>query len=430
MRPNLEKATYFASGSNRPAEIRGLSEIGHPIGVVARSVSKKTLKPGWISANAIAELEQLSGAGLPVFVDSGAFSEVDRGLRVVAPIDNAQWQRVFDIYDRLARALGPDLYIVAPDRVGNQAYTFKLWEKYAPEMKRLRRLGANIIVPLQGGPMALGDVYRVAVKLFGRNFLSGMPMMKGAYEPDDVIDFVATYKPQAVHLLGLGRESPLARPLAAAIRKASPGTELLMDSVLFRRLAGEGKPYTRTRRRIAQTFADELEDIARGPGMPAAFVPLPAYEEAANYPSTWMTKTAMNRFAKAAKLTRAQTRAWRQDPDAWMATGKHQKRYGAKLDAEWFKHVERALKPETTRRTIHELFGYQQLPESVNALCLDGFESRDCGRCRASFSGCCAFHGGMAHTAGQVRREGKCPIPNPPPIIGITPNGATWIPAL
>jgi len=422
----LSRATYFASGSNRPAEIRGFSEVGHPIGVVVRGWDKKTGSATWLSKPAIAELLALGGSGLPIFIDSGAFSEVDRKLNVVAPISEEEWERIFDVFEQMARAHGEHAFPVAPDRVGDQAATIRLWKKYAPRVKRLQRLGARVIVPLQRGRKSLKTMFEAATGVFGSNFVVGLPMMKGAYEPDEVIDFVAEAKPTAVHLLGMGREAPAAGMLAAGIAEVSPKTELLMDSVLFRRVTGGGVSYTDIRRRISKQFDDQLEAIARGEGLPFAFVPLPAYEHAVTHPSEWMTKKARQTFASRARLGAKQKRSWLADPDGWLASGKRQHRYGRLVDELWFAQARRYLAPETTRRALHELFGESGLPQSSTALCLDEHQSPSCGRCRASFSGCCAFHGGLAHSAGKVRKEGRCVVANPPQHIAIDEHGRTW----
>jgi hypothetical protein len=96
---------YFASGSSRPADIRGFAAIGHAVGVSAPEVSP----------NAERELARLAGTGLAVFVDSGAFSEVEfsaEGVRVVRPIDHAAWTARLALYGRLAAALGSQVHLV------------------------------------------------------------------------------------------------------------------------------------------------------------------------------------------------------------------------------------------------------------------------------------------------------------------------------
>lgn len=157
---------YFASGSNRPADIRGFAAIGHAIGVAAHEVT----------ANAEKELLALRGTGVQVFVDSGAFSEVEfgaAGVSVVAPIDHAAWTERLALYRRLAVALGPQVHVVAPDRIGDQEETLRRLSRYAPELRELRALGANVLVPIQKGTKAQAAFVRDVEEAIGfsiRNF--------------------------------------------------------------------------------------------------------------------------------------------------------------------------------------------------------------------------------------------------------------------
>ena len=124
----VEPVAYFASGSNRPSDIRALAAAGADIGVTVSELSE----------NGIQELEALAGTDVAVFVDSGAFSEVkpnDAGeLEVVAEITD--WTRRLDVYRRLAEALGSQLSIVAPDAVGDQVKTFHRLQHWAEEIGR------------------------------------------------------------------------------------------------------------------------------------------------------------------------------------------------------------------------------------------------------------------------------------------------------
>lgn len=64
-----EPAAWFASGSNRAGEIRGLGIVGQDVGVAAPEILGR--------APAEAALLELAGSDVQVFVDSGAFSEVE-----------------------------------------------------------------------------------------------------------------------------------------------------------------------------------------------------------------------------------------------------------------------------------------------------------------------------------------------------------------
>jgi hypothetical protein len=249
----MNAPTYFASGSNTPAEIRGFARLGMPFGVTAPEVSE----------NAVAELVKLAGRGIAVFLDSGAFGEVKLNVPhkcgrsekckagtcvgagtlpfadaapfawvVVRPITDADWTRVLALYLRLAAALGSDLYLVAPDRVGDQALTLERLERYRDAVRQLRDLGANIIVPIQRGELAQADFDAAVVEVLGfDDFVRGIPSNKNAATAGEVRAFVEAVRPARVHLLGLGPRRRGFRAFAEAVTDS--GAELFCDSCLI-----------------------------------------------------------------------------------------------------------------------------------------------------------------------------------------------------
>jgi len=133
---------YFASGSSAPADVRGLARWLHPIGVSIPALSE----------SALLEIERLAPFSIPIFVDTGAFGEVDiiNGRPVVvARISDTSWKERLAVELRIARALGPMAYCVAPDCVGDQAETLRRMSLFFAEMRELHTLGARVVVPLQ-----------------------------------------------------------------------------------------------------------------------------------------------------------------------------------------------------------------------------------------------------------------------------------------
>lgn len=215
--------TYFASGSSRPADIRGFAFIKHPVGVAANALSE----------NAVRELEALAGKGVPVFVDSGAFSEVEFGPEgpvVVRPIDDAGWREVLALYERLARALGAQVYVVAPDRVGDQARTLYLLSRYKRELRAVAALGANVLVPIQKGGRTQAEFAELARSVLRFDFVCAVPSKKNATTLAELDAFVRAAKPRRVHLLGLGVRNAHAEEALAIIEASSPGAVVTMDS--------------------------------------------------------------------------------------------------------------------------------------------------------------------------------------------------------
>jgi len=202
---------YFASGSNRPLEIRGLSAAGADIGVAAPQLSPA----------ALGELEALAGSEIQVFCDSGAFSEVrfgPDGPRVVQPMGDDHWQAVFSVYRRLAVALGSSAWLVAPDRVGCQQTSLERLERYAAEVAELRALGARVLVPVQKGAASQAEFAAAVDTALGfSDWVAAIPAKKAATTAAEFAAFVAARRPAHVHLLGLGiRNSQLPAFLAAA----------------------------------------------------------------------------------------------------------------------------------------------------------------------------------------------------------------------
>ena len=66
LRPGGYQPVVYTSGANRVGDIRGFLAAGVPVGVAAPELNEL----------ALCELDDLVGSGLPVSVDSGAFSEV------------------------------------------------------------------------------------------------------------------------------------------------------------------------------------------------------------------------------------------------------------------------------------------------------------------------------------------------------------------
>lgn len=202
-----DPAAYFHSGSNRPDEIRGLAAVGADVGVVATELLT--------SRASVDALLALDDSDVNVFVDSGAFSEVrETGpgqFEVVDEITAERWTAVLDLYRELAWTLGTQLFVVAPDRVGDQAKTLELLRTYGDDLFDLWRFGARILLPCQKGRLSQAEFYyaaRVAV-LGGRvspefELIPALPCKKAATTSAEAAEFCRSTRPHHVHFLGLG----------------------------------------------------------------------------------------------------------------------------------------------------------------------------------------------------------------------------------
>lgn len=165
----------YASGTNRASDIRGVVAAGIPVGL---DVSR-------LSASATRELLK---SELPVFLDSGAFSEVliqNGEICIAHPIKDSQWNARLDKYLLITRQLGHKksqpyarVTIVAPDCVGSQDLTLNRLLKYRDKIREVRAAGADVVVPVQTGHLNVVDFYLKAKSILGIEIVPGMPMKK------------------------------------------------------------------------------------------------------------------------------------------------------------------------------------------------------------------------------------------------------------
>jgi len=311
----MTKHTYFASGSNHPGEIRGLSDIGHPVGVAADVVLERGQ-----TAEAIAELKACTA---PVFLDSGAFSEVQfgpAGPRVVSPISDKQWLERLELGAELAAALGPQLYFVAPDQVGYPAETLERLATYQRQVRAIDGLGARILLCLQGEDKVA--FWAQALDAAGLDdAVASLPMKKNATSPAEVVDFARRARPTAIHLLGLGMKSrDVDVPaLLAELEAVDPDLEVSLDSNMIRRHVGRDKPGGRLMTRVQDAVTDEMDEALWSEVLPAGAMGTPLdYTDCIGDPASWMTRSVRARLAKTLGLEGAERRSMIRDPSAWL----------------------------------------------------------------------------------------------------------------
>lgn len=355
---------YFASGTNAVGEVRGFAKIGQPIGVTAEQ----------FPPSVEAELIKLAGTGLPVFVDSGAFSEVTFGPTgpvVVKPLDAAHWHKVLALYKRLGTALGSQLYVVAPDQVGNQQVTLDRLARAGGDLRDLERMGVNVIVPLQQGVMSLAEMEQAALARIGlRRWVAGIPSKKDATPSDAVLRYVQERKPQAIHLLGLGPSSPRAPELLERIRQISPSTRVSMDSVLVRAHVGKTGGPGGGPRKLTTALEGAREEVQqhRWGGYPVSMRdsedrPLPDYTDVILEPSEWTNRGALQRIAQEGGIPEEDLGAWMADPDGYIADLEELPwLLEQALDVEWGRAMERAEGPSRKEHAIVRAFTKNPAP--------------------------------------------------------------------
>ena len=181
-------AHAFRSGMSRSKDFWAAAAAGVPIGVVANEMPASLVLIG---------IPRFLRAGGHLFIDSGAFAELATGA--VPDFD-----AVLGVYEAVADAdligfNGGQLYVVAPDKVGDQLETLNRLSQYATRVRALIDLGCKVIVPLQRGVMPASEMLSRAVAILGTDrFVAGIPSNKEALSMVEC----ATLKHHAFHILG------------------------------------------------------------------------------------------------------------------------------------------------------------------------------------------------------------------------------------
>ncbi|TAL40471.1 MAG: hypothetical protein EPN91_13150 [Salinibacterium sp.] len=353
------RPVWFASGSSRVADIRGWADARAPIGVTALVLTAKGWRIG-LSEDVLRTLGALRG--IPVFVDSGAFSEV-RFQRagppiVVRPLDDGDWRQVIALYSRLVATLGAQVYVVAPDRVGDQDVTLARLTTYAAELRALRDQGANVLVAIQRGELAAADFYRRVVAVLGFEAIPALPAMKAAMTPAEVLAFVREVKPARVHLLGMGARNRKFDGILRSLRDASPTTAVSLDSNRIVAAVGRGRS-PRKLTRAQDVARDEMGGLCRG-SLPADMIGGSFdYTDLIGDPAAWLSPKGLARVAREASLTRSQATAFQADPMGYLAELDEEDRHLVELALEeaWSAWCQQRIAPESRRRAIASTFG-------------------------------------------------------------------------
>lgn len=333
----------FASGSNRPGDLRGFASLGIPPGIAANECTPGCRK----------ELERIARqSDLPIFVDSGAFSEVSADpakqvraglapspgvLLVVDHIDEKEWRKRLNLYHLLAKHFGSRLYAVAPDRVGDQVVTLERLERYRDEVGAIRKRGAKILLPMQGGAVSLPDFYRRASAILGFDPVPAFPMKKAGTDPSLIVEFLRDVDVPAIHLLGMGLTNPRAQEILGLIHAVSPKLKISMDSNLIASVVGRGEaspqlplfgdtPAARAR----PLTAAQTEIKARGFDDPFGVTEDASWDlwydwtESAAAPQDWLSRARLRKVASDALLSPQDSRRFVSDPETFLQSSMHE----------------------------------------------------------------------------------------------------------
>ena len=211
--------THFFSGLGRKAHFKGATEANAGVGIVVDDLTKPLMKE-------VAKATQTN----KVFIDSGAFTAFTRGKEMDWPSVFARYQAVADD----VATTGENLFVVAPDVIGDAAKTFVLQKKFTFALRKLAKTEANIIIPAQKGatPQEISKHYsQMDSALDTDNLILGIPANKQAWSPAEARAIIEAVNPNAVHLLGLGPGNPRYFAFINEISKIGKKYEIYTDSV-------------------------------------------------------------------------------------------------------------------------------------------------------------------------------------------------------
>ncbi len=207
----------FRSGMSAKSDLRGAIEAKVPLGVVAGLLT---------TAAMVLVIPRYLDEGGAVFVDSGAFAEKDSGIE-------PNWRDILFRYDTLANLADRHdrLYLVAPDKVGDQAESIRRLTRYRDRVIALAKQGCQIIVPIQRGELPANEMLNVVRDILGGTpFIAGIPSNKDALP----IEECAAMRHHAFHILGRVEMNDDQAARIAALRMLSPAATITADATWLR----------------------------------------------------------------------------------------------------------------------------------------------------------------------------------------------------
>ncbi len=242
--PFEQEHRHFMSGLNDPGEIEGALRAGHWIGITASEI-----RPGLLET-----IDMFAGGPSGLFIDSGAFGEVDfipyPVVNKKRELHDVDWDEVFELYQWAAMTWRPTrLFLVAPDRVGDQEHTLKLLEKYAPRVAAISALSenrVNWIVPVQKGKRSMSSFFQLECEILGLRTppIAGIPMKKDATKPEELFVFAENlpFFGCRIHLLGKGVAAKDYGSIISTLKAIRPQLTITSDSTHRRWIGSTNGP--------------------------------------------------------------------------------------------------------------------------------------------------------------------------------------------
>lgn len=242
------KVFQYASGVDCPAVMTGYARAGHPMCLVANACTTRLF--------GIAKEFLLADGRL--LLDSGAFGCRDTPARM-------RWDRVFEIYEQLARIAPQRVSLVLPDVVGDQHATLHLAAAYSEAIRALAATGAELLVPMQRGDLKFDDFFIAYTDAAGvRPTGLALPWNAHALTMVDLKAILSCdFLPRRLHFLGIGRDANGFVEPSFEVVCRWPTAVISCDSTLHRAEIGRGRslrPITRDRDAALAGHLEEWRD--------------------------------------------------------------------------------------------------------------------------------------------------------------------------
>lgn len=213
----------FRSGMSRAQDFWAAAEAGVPVGVVATE-----LRTGQV----LLAIPKILRKGGHVFIDSGAFAEIRTATK-------PDFNRVLSVYESIVDCESPEvlrrLYVVAPDKVGDQLESLARLESYSPRVRALIDSGCQVIVPLQRGSIPVAEMLKLSAEILGtKDFVVGVPSNKEALSVGDC----STLRHARFHILGRVQMDKDQDERLKALIAANPGARISADANWLRSRLG------------------------------------------------------------------------------------------------------------------------------------------------------------------------------------------------
>lgn len=214
----------FRSGMSRLADFRGAEAARVPVGVVAGEVRLMQQYFG---------IPRYLRHGGACFIDSGAFAERTSGME-------PNFDKVMSVYENVAISLEDEdasrLYVVAPDKVGDQDESLRRLARYRDRVVELIAMGVQMIVPIQSGRVPVAEMLDQVKGILGvEDFIVGIPANKDAMS----IAECGTLNHHAFHILGRVQSNEEQIERIAALEEANPLATITADANWLRSRLGK-----------------------------------------------------------------------------------------------------------------------------------------------------------------------------------------------